>query len=155
MNLQGFTMNTTESEFRRVVRHETGHTLAFPHEHMRSELVDRIDPQKAYDYFLKTQGWSKDVVDQQVLTPLVDESIMSTPADETSIMCYQLPGSITQDGLPIVGGNDINATDYAFARKMYPPLTKKQCLVRLKPDIWEENDDVNDQEISERIFDVE
>ena len=70
-------------------------------------------------------------------------------------MCYQLPGSITQDGLPIVGRNDINATDYAFARKMYPPLTKKQCLVRLKPDIWEENDDVNDQEISERIFDVE
>lgn len=155
MNLQGFTMDTPESEFRRVVRHETGHTLAFPHEHMRGELVDRIDPQKAYDYFLKTQGWSKDVVDQQVLTPLVNESIMSTPADETSIMCYQLPGSITQDGLPIVGGNDINATDYAFARKMYPPLTKKQCLVRLKPDIWEENDDVNDQEISERIFDVE
>ena len=90
MNLQGFTMDTPESEFRRVVRHETGHTLAFPHEHMRGELVDRIDPQKAYDYFLKTQGWSKDVVDQQVLTPLVNESIMSTPADETSIMCYQL-----------------------------------------------------------------
>ena len=56
MNLQGFTMDTPESEFRRVVRHETGHTLAFPHEHMRGELVDRIDPQKAYDYFLKTQG---------------------------------------------------------------------------------------------------
>src|SRR5262249_25061849 len=36
MNLQGFTMNTPESEYKRVVRHETGHTLGFPHEHMRN-----------------------------------------------------------------------------------------------------------------------
>ena len=33
MNLDSFTMNTPESEFHRVVRHETGHTLGFPHEH--------------------------------------------------------------------------------------------------------------------------
>ena len=35
MNLQEFTMSTPDSEYRRVVRHETGHTLGFPHEHMR------------------------------------------------------------------------------------------------------------------------
>ena len=35
MNLQGFTERTPESEYRRVVRHETGHTMGFPHEHMR------------------------------------------------------------------------------------------------------------------------
>ncbi len=56
MNLQGFTMNTPESEYHRVVRHETGHTLGFPHEHMRRELVARIDPQKAYAYFLRDPG---------------------------------------------------------------------------------------------------
>ena len=32
MNLDSFTMNTPDSEFHRVVRHETGHTLGFPHE---------------------------------------------------------------------------------------------------------------------------
>src|SRR5436305_2094703 len=95
MNLEGFTMNTPESEFKRVVRHETGHTYGFAHEHMRKELVARIDPQKAYDYFLRTQGWNRTVVDQQVLTPLDAASIMGTPPDQTSIMCYQLPGSIT------------------------------------------------------------
>ena len=47
MNLQAFTLLTPESEFRRVVRHETGHTMGFPHEHMRRELVDLIDPAKA------------------------------------------------------------------------------------------------------------
>ena len=52
MNLQAFTMNTPESEYKRVVRHETGHTLGFPHEHMRKALVARIDPQKAYKWFL-------------------------------------------------------------------------------------------------------
>jgi hypothetical protein len=45
---------------------------------------------------------------------------MGTPADQTSIMCYQLPGSITKDGQPIVGGTDIDQTNYAFAGKIYP-----------------------------------
>lgn len=120
MNLEAFTMNMPESEFHRVVRHETGHTLGFLHEHMRKELVALIDPQKAYDYFWQTQGWTKQDVDQQVLTPLDDMDIMGTPPDETSIMCYQLPGSITSSGDPITGGTDINDTDYAFAGKIYP-----------------------------------
>jgi hypothetical protein len=120
MNLQDFSMNTPESEFVRVVRHETGHTLGFDHEHMRKELVARIDPKKAYAYFLRTQGWDKQTVDQQVLTTLDEVSTMSTPPDQTSIMCYQLPGSITRDGRPITGGVDINATDFAFCGTIYP-----------------------------------
>ena len=120
MNLQGFTMSTSEAEFRRVIRHEAGHTLGFPHEHMRRELVDRIDPEKAYDYFLRTQGWDRATVDQQVLTALDDRSIMATPSDQTSIMCYQLPGSITRDGMPILGGTDINVSDYDFNSRIYP-----------------------------------
>jgi len=115
MNLEAFTMGTSESEFHRVVRHETGHTMGFPHEHMRKELVARIDPSKAYPYFLTTQGWDKQTVDEQVLTPLDERSIFGTPPDQDSIMCYQLPGSITYDGQPIRGGTDINAQDYGFA----------------------------------------
>jgi hypothetical protein len=120
MNLQDFSMGTPESEYHRVVRHETGHTLGFPHEHMREELVALIDPDKAYDYFLKTQGWDKQTVDQQVLTPLDQSSIMGTPPDQTSIMCYQLPGLITKNGKPITGGIDINETDFGFAAQIYP-----------------------------------
>jgi len=120
MNLQGFTMSTPESEFKRVIRHEAGHTLGFPHEHMRKELVARIDREKAYEYFFRTQGWSRQVVDQQVLTPLNDATIFGTPADQDSIMCYQLPGSITRDGQPIRGGRDINQSDFTFAGRIYP-----------------------------------
>ena len=127
MNLQAFSMSTPESEYKRVVRHETGHTLGFPHEHMRQGLIARIDPNKAYAYFLSTQGWDKAMVDAQVLTPLSQQSLMGTPEDQTSIMCYQLPASITKDGKPIIGGIDINATDYSFAGRIYPKRSSAEA----------------------------
>jgi len=154
MNLQGFSMNTPESEYKRVVRHETGHTLGFPHEHMRKELVARIDPAKAYDYFRRTQGWDKATVDQQVLTPLDDRTIFGTAPDQTSIMCYQLPAAITRDGHPIVGGIDINATDYAFAASIYPKTgfaAAKEQSQQQQDEDWSYSDDVEDEEIEETV----
>jgi len=125
MNLEGFTMKTPESEFRRVVRHETGHTLGFPHEHMRKQLVAKIDRKKAIKFFGLTQGWSEEEVLQQVLTPIEESSILGTShADPNSIMCYQIPGKITKDGKPIKGGTDIDEDDFAFAASLYPKTVK-------------------------------
>lgn len=120
MNLQQFTMNTPESEFFRVVRHEAGHTLGFPHEHMRREIIARLDREKTFAYFKRTQGWNRAEVLDQVLTPLDPAKNPGTPADETSIMCYDLPVEITIDGEPVLGGNDINPQDARFAGLMYP-----------------------------------
>jgi hypothetical protein len=142
MNLQNFTMQTPEREYKRVVRHETGHTLGFPHEHMRKELVARIDPAKAYQWFLQTYGWDKATVDAQVLTPLNEASLMATPADQTSIMCYQLPGLITKDGKPIIGGLDINQTDYTFAGKIFPKPGHAMAMVDVPEEDWPVSDDV-------------
>jgi hypothetical protein len=120
MNLEGFTKKTPESEFFRVVRHETGHTLGFPHEHMRKELVDQIDPELAYAFYSKTQGWSREQVLRQVLTPLEESTLLGTPhPDPNSIMCYQIPGSITKSGRPILGGADISTLDYEFVKSIY------------------------------------
>lgn len=124
MNLEAFTMQTPESEFHRVVRHETGHTLGFPHEHMRKALVAKIDPKKAIAYFGRTQGWSAAEVRAQVLTPLEESTLLGTKPDPRSIMCYQIPGEITRDGKPIVGGLDIDRSDYSFAGKIYPKRSK-------------------------------
>jgi hypothetical protein len=60
---------------------------------MRKDLVARIDPTKAYKWFWETYGWDKATVDAQVLTPLSEASLIGTPVDQTSIMCYQLPGA--------------------------------------------------------------
>ena len=94
MNLDSFTMNTPDSEFHRVVRHETGHTLGFPHEHMRKAIIDRIDREKAIKEFMRTQGWSRQEVIEQVLTPFETSALKATAVtDENSIMCYDFPAA--------------------------------------------------------------
>lgn len=131
MNLEGFTMNMPESEFKRVVRHEAGHTLGFEHEHMRKELVRLIDRNKAIRFFDVNQGWTAQETDEQVLTPLDTRSTMgTTEADPLSIMCYQLPGAIMKNGKPIIGGRDINRKDFSFAASCYPKKVSRPRTVR-------------------------
>ncbi|HWA91100.1 MAG TPA: M12 family metallopeptidase [Rhizomicrobium sp.] len=130
MCLEAFTMNTEESEFHRVVRHETGHTLGCPHEHMRRELVSRIDRQKAIAYFKRIAGWNAQTVIEQVLTPIEESSLLGTAhADSHSIMCYQIPGEITIDGRDIPGGLDIDELDYQFMASIYPGLPRTSADV--------------------------
>lgn len=119
--LQGFTMQTKESEFTRVVRHEAGHAVGFHHEQLRRKIVDRLDVRKTLDYFARTQGWDEASTRFNVLTPIEDAALTASDlTDETSIMCYQLPASITKDGRPIPGGADFSATDRTHAAKVYP-----------------------------------
>jgi hypothetical protein len=120
MNLDSFTARTPDSEYNRVVKHEFGHTLSFPHEHTRKEIVGRIDPRKAEAYFLEYDGWDAQTVREQVLTALSDADLAALPADVLSIMCYNLPPEITVDGKPIPGGMDIDDEDFSLAVKLYP-----------------------------------
>jgi hypothetical protein len=125
MNLEGFTMQTLDSEFYRVVRHEAGHTLGFPHEHMRKTLVQRLDREKVIRDYMEAQGWTRQEVIDQVLTPLEESSLLGTPMPEAdSIMCYEISGELTMDGKPIVGGTDITTNDHAFAAQIYPKVAK-------------------------------
>jgi len=124
MNLDSFSMQTPDSEFYRVVRHETGHTLGFPHEHMRTEIIKGIDREKAIAYFMRTQGWSRQDVIDQVLTPLSPSSIDASEIDPKSIMCYWLPAEIMKSGKGIPGGEDIDDLDAQFAAKIYPKKVK-------------------------------
>jgi len=134
MNLEGFTMEMPESEFVRVVRHETGHTLGFPHEHMRRELVAKIDREKAIAFFMRTQGWTRQDVIAQVLTPIEESSLRGTAhADPRSIMCYQIPGRLTKDGKPILGGTDIDTQDAAFAALIYPKKVSRARPAKPRP----------------------
>jgi Astacin (Peptidase family M12A) len=122
MNLESFSMDTPDSEYLRVVRHETGHTLGFPHEHTRTEIVNRIDRDKAIAFYGQPpNSWSPEMVTAQVLTPLDNSALQATElADESSIMCYALPADIMIDGVGVPGGTDIDALDSQFAASVYP-----------------------------------
>jgi len=129
MNLDSFTMSMPDSEFHRVVRHETGHTLGFPHEHLRQEIVDRIDRKKAIAYFMRTQGWSEEQVIAQVLTPLDNSALNATAQpDPNSIMCYDLPAEIMKDGVAVPGGTDIDPQDANFASGLYPKTLSQEVV---------------------------
>jgi hypothetical protein len=124
MNLGGFTDSTSDRTMIRVVRHETGHTLGFPHEHLRREIIERIDSDKAFAYFLRTNNWDRTKTTFNVLTPFEESTIRATAfADPRSIMCYQLPSEIMKDGIAVPGGDDIDESDYAFAAVLYPKDT--------------------------------
>jgi hypothetical protein len=121
MCLQGFTMNTIDSEFYRVVRHETGHTLGFPHEHLRKEIVELIDSAKAIAYFQANDGWDAKTTTAQVLTPIEASALIATAhADEHSIMCYGLPAEIMKNNVAVPGGTDIDPLDQEFIAQNYP-----------------------------------
>jgi hypothetical protein len=125
MNLEAFTMQTRDSEFFRVVRHEAGHTLGFPHEHMRKAIVERLDREKVIRAYMASQGWTRQEVIDQVLTPLEESSLLGTPmAEADSIMCYEISADLTRDRKPIVGGTDITPSDHAFAAQVYPKPAK-------------------------------
>jgi hypothetical protein len=150
MNLQGFSMSTPESEYHRVVRHETGHTLGFPHEHLRSEIVNQIDPAKAKAYFLANDGWDAATTTAQVLTPLDNSALLATAhADPTSIMCYWLPASIMKTGVAVTGGSDIDAQDQAFAATVYPK--PKTALKDVKDTKHEKIEKVETKEKNEKL----
>ena len=47
-------------------------------------------------------------------------------------MCYQIAGSITKSGKPIVGGLDIDRQDFAFAALIYPKVAKPKTAPKRK-----------------------
>lgn len=64
-----------------------------------------------------------------MLTPIEESSLLGTEPGPNSIMCYQIPGILTRDGEPIIGGRDIDPSDAPFAAKIYP---KKNTAAALK-----------------------
>lgn len=121
MNLDSFTLLTPLSEYDRVVTHETGHSLGFPHEHQRAEEIAMLEAEKVIAWLAQADGWDRQTVIEQVLTPIDPATLFNpTPLDIKSIMNYEFPGSVTKSGQPIPGGLFINATDGAYAGKLYP-----------------------------------
>ena len=135
-NFEAFSDSTPDSEYKRVGKHECGHLLGCPHDQMRDPILKLLDPEKVIAEFQRTQGWSREEVIAQILTPLPQSELIpqSGEADIYSIMCYQFPGSVTKNGKPIPGGLDINDADFAAIARAYPKQVTQPPLVT---EVWQ------------------
>lgn len=117
MNLGWFDDQTADDEFERVTVHEFGHALGCCHELQSPSVGQTIvwNKQKVYEYYQNADGWSKEDVDTQVLTP--DDPTLDTYGafDATSIMCYPIPQGLAN---VVIGWNKhLSSMDEDFISK--------------------------------------
>ncbi|MFN8407097.1 MAG: M12 family metallopeptidase [Sphingobacteriaceae bacterium] len=120
MNYGWFTDATEDSEFSRVVVHEFGHALGLEHE--QSSPLSNIKWNKpyVYAYYQRTNGWSHEMVDQNVFYKLSTSGTVYSAYDTKSIMHYPVPKEFTLDGRTVGWNTDLSAADKSFINKIYP-----------------------------------
>lgn len=121
MNFGWLDKDLPEEDFRSVVLHEFGHMIGCGHEH-ESPKNGGIpwDKAKAYQYYMRTQGWSKQDVDEQIFDTYKNSQIRGTSIDKRSIMMYAIPESITLGNFKVGWNSKLSRSDKAFIRQIYP-----------------------------------
>jgi hypothetical protein len=112
--------DAVEREIRRLILHEFGHSLGLIHEHSSPEAGSFFkDPELVYEYYRQTQGWDREMVDQNVLLVYSRGQISnSTEFDPDSIMLYQFPPEITNR--PTKTNYELSRLDEKLIGELYP-----------------------------------
>lgn len=123
MNLGWIDDDTPETEVRRVVVHETGHTLSFEHEAQLGEALGTVVFNKpaVYQWFTgPPNNWTQAEVDQQILTPLDLAGVEHSDWDKRSIMEYFFESSWLIPPTDIPQTTDLSPIDIDRAAAWYP-----------------------------------
>lgn len=122
MNLGWLTDATPEEEVRRVVVHETGHTLGFDHEFGLALALRtvRVDEAAVIAYYAGPPNyWSPEQTRRQVLRPLELAGEVHTPWDRKSIMEYALDPHWFVPPVDVPLNTDLSPWDIAAAQRWY------------------------------------
>lgn len=122
MNYEGFDDNLPDYMLKRTVLHEFGHALGLLHEHKSPFSKIQWHKDRTYAYYLQTQGWSPQQVDDQVMNRYT-VTMTNSEYDPHSIMHYPVPAFLTVDGYEVNWNNDLSESDKKLIREMYPFAT--------------------------------
>ena len=119
MNFGWLNEDSPEDEWERIVVHETGHMLGAIHEHQSPAAGIKWNKDYIYDYYWRTQGWSKHQVDVNVFDAY-GEDVTNSKFDPESIMLYPIPQEFTLDGFSTGWNTSLSETDKEFISTLYP-----------------------------------
>lgn len=104
-----------------TITHEFLHTLGAIHEHQNPRGID-IDwnEKKLFEWGKDTQGWSKDVVQRNIIDRYSIDQINGSTYDPYSVMLYFYANDLTEDGNGTRQNVRLSPTDVIWMSKMYP-----------------------------------
>jgi len=115
-------LNTAESEFSRAVLHEFGHCIGLMHEHVSPNVDIPWDKEAVYRYYTNPihGGWSKEMVDHNVLAKLDPRTSIYSEFDPKSIMQFPVPNELTIGDFEIGWNTTLSEIDKKFISQVYP-----------------------------------
>jgi hypothetical protein len=120
MNLGWFNSTTPESEIDRVVLHEFGHAIGLVHEHLSPKAAIDWNTQKVYQYYMGPPNkWDKATVDRNIFTKYNLSQVNASEFDSLSIMLYEIPKELTNNGYSTKSNYKLSAGDIEFIKKYY------------------------------------
>ncbi len=129
MNFGWFTDRTSDTEIRRTTLHEFGHALGLSHEHQHPLAMIPWKREAVYDYYQRTQGWSRSEVDQNIFTRYSTGNTNYTHYDPLSIMHYYIPRSLVNGDWNPTWNTILSVTDIDFIGTIYPRNTTENPYI--------------------------
>ena len=120
MGFGWFNADTSDLEFSRTIIHEFGHALGMIHEHQSRSINIPWDKPAVYAYFNYSQGWTREEVDNYVLSSFSPSHTNSGSYDRASIMHYFFPNGLTTDGSTFTQNNVLSPGDKSYIAQLYP-----------------------------------
>jgi hypothetical protein len=131
MNFGWLKANTDDREYERVVVHEFGHALGCIHEHQHPDTNIPWDREAAFAYYLRTNGWDRTMVEQQVFQRYSRAQTQFSAFDRDSIMEYPIDESLTIGNFSVGWNRHLSPTDKTFIASIYPKDKPADALQQL------------------------
>lgn len=121
MNFGWLKDDTPDAEYSRVVIHEFGHALGCIHEHQSPKGSLKWNKAEVYRVFSGSPNfWTKAEIDHNILDKYDGTTMNASAFDPKSIMLYEFPGFLFQDGKGTSANKVLSVKDKAFIKQMYP-----------------------------------